>query len=721
MGVRMAEHAVVIAGGGPTGLMLAAELALAGVDVAIVERRPSQDLPGSRAGGLHSRTIEIFDQRGIADRFLSEGQVAQVAGYAGTPLDISDFPTRHNYGLGLWQNHIERILAGWVDELEVPIYRDREVTGFAQDDTGVDVALANGESLRAHYLVGCDGGRSVIRKAAGIEFPGWDPTMSALIAQVEMTEEPELGIRRTPSGMHALGKVEYEIKDGEVIYGEGGTVGVMLTESQVGTSEPTLRDLSEGLVAVYGTDYGIHSPTFISRFTDTTRQAAAYRKGRVLLAGDAAHVHSPVGGQGLNTGVQDAVNLGWKLAQVVDGTSPETLLDTYHAERHPVAARVLRHTMAQVALMRPDDRIEAARETVSELLSMDEPRRRFAAMMSGLDIHYDLGEGHPLLGRRMPDLDLVTADGPLRVFTLLHDAGPVLIDLGEPGGFDITPWADRVHSIDAEYAGDWELPALGQSGRSRGRAGQTRWIRRLGRGRHGCRLARRADYLVRIALAALDRQVAGDPVAPRARIELRVVATGPRERQQVGRRGDAGAAVDDELVRVEDLPRDLRQTDRREVDRAGDAARDRVDRLGLAAVALAHPCVDDHEPRLAEPRLELLGLDRVARAYGRNERLGGNVLLPGLQSPDPRADAAVEHGDVLMAEVPEQPPEPRRAAATCPGRTRRRTRRRPIPARPAARAKSSSAGSGCRPPGAAGESAGAESSVSTSRNDAPGM
>jgi 3-(3-hydroxy-phenyl)propionate hydroxylase len=276
-----------------------------------------------------------------------------------------------------------------------------------------------------------------------------------------MTEEPPLGIRRTPSGMHALGKVEYEIKDGEVVYPKGGTVGVMLTEPHVGTREPTLRDLSEGLIAVYGTDYGIHSPTWITRFTDMTRQAAAYRDRRILLAGDAAHVHSPVGGQGLNMGVQDAVNLGWKLAQVVKRTSPESLLDTYHAERHPVAARALRTTMAQVALMRVDDRIEALRDTVSELLSMDEPRKRFAAMMSGLDIHYDLGEGHPLLGRRMPDLDLVTADGPLRVFELLHDAKPVLLNLREPGGFDITPWADRVQLIDASYKGEWELPVLG--------------------------------------------------------------------------------------------------------------------------------------------------------------------------------------------------------------------------------------------------------------------
>ncbi len=192
-----------------------------------------------------------------------------------------------------------------------------------------------------------------------------------------------------------------------------------------------------------------------------TRQAAAYRNGRVLIAGDAAHVHAPDGGQGLNVGVQDAVNVGWKLAQVVKQTSPESLLDTYHAERHPVAARVLRNTMAAVALRRPDDRTKALRDTMSELLGMDEPRRRFAAMMSGLDVHYDLGERHPLVGRRMPDLDLVTGNGPLRVFTLLHDARPVLLDLGEPGGFDITPWADRVRLIDATYDGGWELPALG--------------------------------------------------------------------------------------------------------------------------------------------------------------------------------------------------------------------------------------------------------------------
>ena len=447
----MAKHAVVIAGGGPTGMMLAAELALAKVDVAVVEQRPNHVLVGSRAGGFHSRTIEVLDQRGVADRFLAEGKVAQAAMIGTTVLDMSDFPTRHPYSLGIWQNQIERIMAAWIAELPVRIYYGCEVTSFAQDDTGVDVELSDGQSLRAQYLVGCDGGRSVIRRAAGIEFPGWEPTKSNLIAEVEVTEEPPRGIRHDAIGVHGLHRLE-----------DGGTVRVVVTEQQLGpSSEPTLRDLSEALITVYGTDFGIHSPTWISRFTDMTRQAAAYRAGRVLLAGDSAHVHYPAGGQGLSLGVQDAVNLGWKLAQVVNGTSPESLLDTYQDERHPVAARALEHTMALGVLQRGDERIKALVDLVSELASMDEPRKRLAGIISGLDIHYDLGEGHPLLGRRMPDLDLVTADGPVRVFTLLHDAKPVLLNLGEPGGFDITPWADRVQLIDAEYVGLWELPVLG--------------------------------------------------------------------------------------------------------------------------------------------------------------------------------------------------------------------------------------------------------------------
>jgi hypothetical protein len=333
----------------------------------------------------------------------------------------------------------------------VPVYRGHEVTGFTQGGSGVDVDLVDGGSMRAEYLVGCDGGRSLVRKAAGIEFPGWDPTTSNLIAEVEMTEEPEWGLRRDAHGIHGLSRAE-----------NGGPVRVMVAEqSLVSTSEPTLRDLSEALMAVYGTDYGMHSPAYISRFTDMARQADTYRKGRVLLAGDAAHVHYPAGEQGLNIGVQDAVNLGWKLAQVVKGISSESLLDTYHDERHPIAANVLRNSMAQVALLRTDDRTNALREFSSELLSMDEPRRRVGGAMSGLDIHYDLGVGHPLLGRRVPDLDLVAASGPLPLFRLLHDARPVLLNLDEPGGLDIAPWADRVHSVDAKYAGNWELPVLG--------------------------------------------------------------------------------------------------------------------------------------------------------------------------------------------------------------------------------------------------------------------
>src|SRR5690348_6404026 len=445
----MTDHAVVIAGGGPAGMMLAGELALAGADVAIAERRASQDRDGSRAGGLHARTIEVLDQRGIAGRFLAEGKAGQIQGFAGIPLDISDFPARHNYGLALWQIHFERILADWVSELGVPITRECEVTGFTQDDGGVDVELAGGQKLRAAYLVGCDGGRSAVRKASGVGFPGWDPTTSWLIAEARTTEEPKFGMRREGGGIGPAG--------------DGERIRVVLTEQPpVAGREPTLRDLSEGLTAAYGTDFGVHSPTWISRFTDMTRQAESYRAGRVLLAGDAAHVHPPQGGQGLNMGVQDAVNLGWKLAQVVGGTSPDGLLDTYHAERHPVAARVLRNTMAQVALAAPGARVDAVRDILAGLLALDEPRKQIAGMVSGLDIHYDLGEGHPLLGRRMPDLDVVTAGGPVRVYSLLHGARPVLLNLGSPLGFDVTPWAGRVQLAEASYAGVWELPVLGE-------------------------------------------------------------------------------------------------------------------------------------------------------------------------------------------------------------------------------------------------------------------
>jgi 2-polyprenyl-6-methoxyphenol hydroxylase-like FAD-dependent oxidoreductase len=445
------KHAVVVAGGGPTGLMLAAELALSKVDVAIVERRESQQRQGARAGGLQSRTIEVLDQRGVAERFLSRGKVMQVTGFAMIRLDISDFPTRHNYGLALTQNHIEQLLAAWVAELGVPIYRGRDVKDLTQDAAGVDVVLSDGGALRAQYLVGCDGGRSVVRKRAGIEFPGWEASVSHLIAEGELSEEPPVGMRSGARGVNGVAKLD-----------DGNRVRIVLVEPEVVKGdEPTLDELRAALRAVYGTDLGVHHVTWLSRFTDMARQAATYRDRRVLLAGDAAHVHSPTGGQGLNIGVQDAVNLGWKLAQVVRGTSPDALLDTYHAERHPIAARVLENTLAQTALARGDDRTRALHGKVSELLQMEEPRKRYAGMMSGLDVHYDLGAGHPLLGRRMPDLDLETEGGARRLFSLLHAAKPVLLNFGEPEAIDISPWAERVRWVNAGYAGAWELPVLG--------------------------------------------------------------------------------------------------------------------------------------------------------------------------------------------------------------------------------------------------------------------
>ena len=455
--VATTEHEVVIAGGGPTGLMLAGELALTGVDVVVVERRTTQHLDGSRAGGLHSRTLEVLDQRGIAERFISAGQRHPHVVYSGTTLDIVDFPTRHNYLLALWQKDFEPILADWVAGLGVPMLRGRDVVGCAQDDAVVDIELSDATPLRARYLVGCDGGRSLVRKAAGIDFVGVDASTSWMIAEVEMDEVPERGFRHDDVGTHAIGPS-----------GDGTLLRVVLTERDVEhTGEPTIDELRNALVGVYGTDFRLRRASWISRFTDLTRQAATYRDRRVLLAGDAAHVHPPQGGQGLNTGVQDAVNLGWKLAQVVKGTSPESLLDTYHDERHPVGARVLHSTMAAVALGQADERHQALRDTVAGLLGMDGPRKQIVGMVSGLDIRYEMpGDGgehrHPLVGRRMPDLELNTSDGLIRTFSLLHVARPVLLDLDDPDGFDISPWSERVRLVDAVYVGTWELPVLGE-------------------------------------------------------------------------------------------------------------------------------------------------------------------------------------------------------------------------------------------------------------------
>jgi len=447
----MREHAVIIAGGGPTGMMLAAELALAKVDVAIVERRPDHDLAGSRAGGLHPRALEELDQRGIVDRFVVLGKKRPVVLFPGAILDKSDLPSRYAYSLGIWQTQIERILADWIDELGVKVYRRCEVTGFAVDESGVAVSLKDGRTLRAQYLAGCDGGRSLVRKHAGIDFPGWAPSLSYLIVECDMVEEPKQGVQHGERGVQALGRLE-----------DGRIRGVITEQSLKQGDEPTLDELREALVLAYGSDYGVHNVTWLSRFTDAARQAASYRKGRVLLAGDSAHVHSPTGGQGLNIGLQDAMNLGWKLAQVVKGISPQGLLDTYHAERHPIGAAVIRHTLAMTALSRGDERTNALREILPQVMRMDGPRKWYGAMMGGLDIRYDVGGDHQLAGRRMPDLEISTPNGPQRVFTLLHKAQPVLLAFGKPGAIDIAPYGDRVQRVDARYDGPWELPVIGE-------------------------------------------------------------------------------------------------------------------------------------------------------------------------------------------------------------------------------------------------------------------
>ena len=443
---------VVIVGSGPSGMMLAAELALAGIGVAVLERRPTAELKGARALGFHSRTIEVFDQRGIADRFLDAGLIAQTARFGSAVLDISDFPTRHPYGLGLPQNLMEPILADWLVELGVEVTRGCEVIDFSQDDDGVSIRTADGRELAAQYVVGADGGRSRVRKSAGIDFPGWDATRSTLTAEVRFATEPPAGIHYDEAGVHAVSR----LADGE-------TFRVISAERQLRSSgEATLAELSVALIDAFGTDFGVHSPTWISRFTDATRQAADYRRGRVLLVGDAAHIHYPAGGQGLGLGIQDAVNLGWKLAQVVKGISPESLLDTYRSERHPVGARALAHSMAQSVLQRQDARTEALTHTVDGLMGMDEPRISLGALIHGLDIAYDFGAGHPLLGRRVLDQSLLTDGRDSRVYEYLHDGEALLLDLGGLQGFDLTPWAGRVRFVRADAVGAWVLPIIGE-------------------------------------------------------------------------------------------------------------------------------------------------------------------------------------------------------------------------------------------------------------------
>jgi 3-(3-hydroxy-phenyl)propionate hydroxylase len=442
---------VMIAGGGPTGMMLGAELALAGVEALILERRPDQELDGSRAGGLHSRAVELLDQRGVAGRFLAAGHPTQVVSFGGSPLDLGDLPTRHPYTLALPQKHIERLMAEWIWDLGVTMRYDQEVVGFTQDADGVEVTLADGTAVRARYLVGCDGGRSLVRKGAGIDFPGAKATKSTLIAEAQMVD-PQLGVHTGPLGTGGIGPIE-----------GGPALRIVVPEARLESGDsPSLNELRDALFVVYGTDFKVHDPTWISRFTDATRQASTYRQDRVLIAGDAAHVHSPMGGQGVQMGMEDAVNLGWKLAQVVRAESPSTLLDTYRSERHPATARTLRHTMALNALARTDPRTEALRETLTEITAMPEPRHHLAALAAGLSVRYDLGDPHPLVGRRVPDLDITTASGPTTIYALLHEARPVLLNLGEAGAITTDEIPGRARVVDARCDTPWTLPASGE-------------------------------------------------------------------------------------------------------------------------------------------------------------------------------------------------------------------------------------------------------------------
>jgi 2-polyprenyl-6-methoxyphenol hydroxylase-like FAD-dependent oxidoreductase len=406
-------QSVVIAGGGPTGLMLACELRLAGVDVLVLERlaEPSGE---SRAGGLHARTLEVLDQRGMLEPFLAEGRELQAGHFAGLWLDFRDFPTRYPYLLMILQRRVERLLEARARELGVRIRRETEVATIEQHAGGVRI---NG-TIEAEYVVGCDGGRSTVRRLAGIDFPGTAATMTAILGDVELTDPPDGPVfqQRRAGGNYSV--LDFEPGWYRVTTNEFGVVADR-------DSPITADELRSALRRIAGTDFGLHSPRWISRYNDAARQAACYRHGRVLLAGDAAHIHYPAGGQGLNTGVQDAVNLGWKLAAVLQGRAADALLDTYHDERHPVGARVLQNTRAQTALTRPDPQTGALRETMADLIAMPEVNRRLGLMVSGLDIRYDLGDG---AGHRAEDRDL--PDGT-RLYRHLHHGRPLL--LGEVG------------------------------------------------------------------------------------------------------------------------------------------------------------------------------------------------------------------------------------------------------------------------------------------------